>query len=291
MHWKAHRVHCKSPLRKESWQPRWAIENRQPTWLVVDDNEADNIRKATADKYLWGNMSALDVLQLGSNEGETFSEDIKLLLAGQYADPAFQRLSTHIKTASGDARNVVKTFADLPRTYNGTLSITMNDHDPHIVARNIIICVLAASVENAAEASESIIHIWYSAFIRQADLDLLTTHVLPLVQEVCSKIKEKSSASLHSKKWKIKNCSLRLVMSKMAWELLLSCLTVRPGLTLQQAQALRLAVTNGHDHRDDRDRVAVRQSPAHRVSKQKHNEDGLILPFGHSTQAFVIPNP
>jgi hypothetical protein len=185
----------------------------------------------------------------------------------------------------------VKTLADLPRSYHGALSITINDHDPHVVARNIIICILAASIDNTDQASESIIHIWYSAFIRQADLDLLTTQVLPLVQEVWSEIKDKSSTSLHSKTWRIRNCTLRLAMNKKAWQFLLSCLTVRPGLTLQQAQALRLAVTNGHKHRDDRDRVAVRQSPAHRVSKQKHNEDGIILPFGHSREAFVIPNP
>jgi hypothetical protein len=82
-HWKAHRKDCKPPLRKDSWQPRWATEHRQPAWLVVDDVKADKIRKASADKYLWGNMAALDVLQLGSNEGEYFSEDIKLLFAGQ----------------------------------------------------------------------------------------------------------------------------------------------------------------------------------------------------------------
>lgn len=169
--------------------------------------------------------------------------------------------------------------------------MTINDHDPHIVARNIIICILAASVDNAGEASESIIHIWYSAFIRQTVLDLLTAHVLPLVQEVCSKIEDKSSESLHSKTWQIRDCSLRITMNKKAWQLLLSCLTARPGLTLQEAQRLRLAVTNSYKHRDDRGRVAVRQSPAHRVSKQKHNEDGIILPLGHSREGFVIPNP
>lgn len=134
-----------------------------------------------------------------------------------------------MRTASGDPRNIVKTLAELPQTYNGTLSVTINDHDPHIVARNIIICILAASVDNAGEASESIIHIWYSAFIRQTVLDLLTAHVLPLAQEVCSKIEDKSSESLHSKTWQIRDCSLRITMNKKAWQLLLSCLTARPG--------------------------------------------------------------
>ena len=35
------------------------------------------------DKHLWGNVPALDILQLRDNEGDTFSEDVKLLFAGQ----------------------------------------------------------------------------------------------------------------------------------------------------------------------------------------------------------------
>jgi len=35
------------------------------------------------DKHLWGNVPALDILKLRDNEGDTFSEDVKLLFAGQ----------------------------------------------------------------------------------------------------------------------------------------------------------------------------------------------------------------
>jgi hypothetical protein len=185
----------------------------------------------------------------------------------------------------------VKTFAALPHSYDGTLSVTMNDHEPHTMARNVIMCLLAASVDSGEEASECILHVWYSAFIRQIDLDLIATHVLPLVQAVCEKIKDKSTGSLHAKTWRIKNCSLRLVLNKDAWELLLSCLTVHPEITLERAWVLRLAITNSFKHQDDRDPLAVRQSPAHRVSKQRFNEAGIILPFGHSRKTFVIPNP
>ena len=160
-----------------------------------------------------------------------------------------------------------------------------------MVARNVIICILAASVRNADKASECIAHIWYSAFIRQADLDLLNAHVLPLVQDVWARIKDKSSANLHSKTWKLMNCSLSLVLEKETWRLLLSCLTVRRELTLQQAQASRSAITRSIEHRDDLDRYTVQQLPVHRVSRQIFVDDGILLPFGYSRKAFVIPNP
>jgi hypothetical protein len=185
----------------------------------------------------------------------------------------------------------VKTFAALPRSYEGKLTVTINDHDPHTLARNVIICLLAASDIDGEGVSECIVHLWYSALIRQTDLDLITTHVLPMVQAVCTSIKDKSDGSLHAKTWQLGKCSLRAVLTKGAWQLLLSCLTVRPELTLEKAQALRLAVTDSPRFQDDRDRVAVRQMPQHRVSKHRLNKDGIVLPFGHSREAFVIPNP
>jgi hypothetical protein len=120
-------------------------------------------------------------------------------------------------TASGDPRNIVETFAGLPRSYSETLQVTLNDQDPRIVARKVIMCILAASVTNADEASECITHIWYSAFVRQTDLELLTAHVLPSVQQACSKIKDNSFVSLHTETWQIGNRSLRLGLTKKAW--------------------------------------------------------------------------
>lgn len=80
-------------------------------------------------------------------------------------------------------------------------------------------------------------------------------------------------------------------MSKEAWRLLLSCLTVRRGITMRHAQALRLAVVNEPEHQDVYDRTTLRHLPAHRVCKQKFKEDGMVLPFGYSRKEFVIPNP
>jgi hypothetical protein len=186
---------------------------------------------------------------------------------------------------------VIKTFAALPKSYNGTLTVTINDHDPLVVARNIIICVLAVSIDDADLASECITHVWYSAFRRQVDLDLLHTHVLPLAKEVCLKIADKSLASLQAKTWRVRKCSLRLIMSKQAWQLLLACLRVRPELTPSQAQTLRLAAIDKPEGQDSRDLDTLRRLPVHRISRQRFRDDGMALPFGHSRKTFVIPNP
>jgi hypothetical protein len=183
------------------------------------------------------------------------------------------------------------TLEALPEAYSGTLTVTINDRDPLVIARNAIICILAASIDDADQASECITHIWYSAFIRQADLDLLHAHVLPLVEEVCSKIADKPSKSLQAKIWSIKKCSLRLSMTKKAWQLLLSCLKVRPEMNPSQARALRLAAINRPEDQDNRDLGTLRRLPVHRLSRKRFRDDGMVLHFGHSRKAFVIPNP
>lgn len=36
-------------------------------------------------KYLWGNVPAFDIINLGSNEGEKYTGDLRLLFAGPYS--------------------------------------------------------------------------------------------------------------------------------------------------------------------------------------------------------------
>lgn len=68
--------------------------------------------------------------------------------------------------ASGDLRNVAKTIAQIPSSYNQPVDVTINDRDLDIVARNAIMLLIALVVDNIDEAVDCMIHIWYSALIR-----------------------------------------------------------------------------------------------------------------------------
>jgi hypothetical protein len=82
-HWPEHKKACKAPLIKFSWRPAWDRENRAPAWS--NGAAAINLHNpfGAADKYLWGNVPAIDVLQLGQNEGIQHADDIALLFAGK----------------------------------------------------------------------------------------------------------------------------------------------------------------------------------------------------------------
>ena len=78
-HWKTHKHDCKSPLGRKAWIPAWAVGGeRKPSSF-----DKDGKRLGFNRKYLFGNMPALDVLNLKDNEGSNFCGDLKVLLAGK----------------------------------------------------------------------------------------------------------------------------------------------------------------------------------------------------------------
>lgn len=68
---------CKSPLTKTTWSPDWVLEARTPAFVQGGIGQ-----RFGSNRYFWGNVPALDVLQLGSNEGATYNGPLDLLFAG-----------------------------------------------------------------------------------------------------------------------------------------------------------------------------------------------------------------
>ncbi|KAK3324964.1 hypothetical protein B0H66DRAFT_511247 [Apodospora peruviana] len=272
-HWILHKSDCRSPLGKKTWSPDWVLENRDPVFV----RNGPGVQFGRG-KYLWGNVPAFDVVQLASNEGENYGEPLRLLFA-----------------ASGDVRNIVKTIAQLPSSYVQRVDVTMNDRDIDIVARNVILLLVALVVDDVDAAINCIIHVWYSARICKSHLDVLQQRIRPLIQTVCDKIKSKPPESLQAKTWSFgEQRSLRLVLTKSSWGSLLSFLDTPEGLTEEQAHQIRRAVTMAESRKDYRDRSLLCQpSPARRVASIRFREDGLLLPFGSPRRDsdFVHPNP
>ena len=84
-HWSVHKSDCKSPLMKDTWRPCWAVEARQPSF-ITNKKEGPLIDSIShgRKKYLWGNVQAIDLLNLQRNEGVDYAEDLRLLFAGDH---------------------------------------------------------------------------------------------------------------------------------------------------------------------------------------------------------------
>lgn len=65
---------------KPDWSPSWEVERRQPTFVGGGVAEGFGFKH---QKYLWGNMPALDILALDKNEGNFYDRDVHVLFAGK----------------------------------------------------------------------------------------------------------------------------------------------------------------------------------------------------------------
>ncbi|KAF7867297.1 hypothetical protein EAF04_005380 [Stromatinia cepivora] len=278
-HWKTHKKDCQSPLMKKSWRPQWAVEKRIPAFMTAGDDASTPVQEWVTmvqhgrKKYLWGNVPAIDVIQSGRNEGETFPEEFNLLFA-----------------ASGDIRNVVKSIIGLPVAYTGKCEIVINDRDFDVVARNAIL-LLTALVFDPVEAADIMLHIWYSAFVPESVPEKLQEQILPLIADICMKVRGRPEKSLQSKTWKFGTRKLSLTLPKASWDLLPSFLKVPNGLTASQAQKVMVETTLAPSRRDYVERALYSKPPAWRFCAVRFRTDGILLPFGNSRKEFNTPNP
>ena len=82
---------------KATWRPSWIVEGREPAFIAGDEEGpiVDMVSHGR-QKYLWGNVPALDLLNLQQNEGIDFAEDLRLLFAGGYCFLMFFQSLTRI---------------------------------------------------------------------------------------------------------------------------------------------------------------------------------------------------
>jgi hypothetical protein len=167
----------------------------------------------------------------------------------------------------------------------------INDFDLDVVARNLILLLVALSVEDDKEAVECMIHVWYSAFLRASDMAILRDRIRPMIEDVCGKIQDKPSDAFLGKTWKLAQHSCRIELNKESWGKLLLYLDNIQSLSAEQATQIRSAVTLAPERIDYRDRHMLFLTPTQRICKQRFREEGILLPFGASRLGFDVPNP
>ncbi|KAI8713033.1 DUF4470 domain-containing protein [Fusarium sp. LHS14.1] len=253
-----------------TWVPTWSVKGRQPTF-----GREGYVTPFATHKTIWGDVPALDILRLGQNEGVQYHKDLAILFA-----------------TSGDLRDVIKTVTSLPRTFRNDLTIIINDNDLDIVARNIILLLTALLSAKPEDAAIRMIHIWYSAFIRQSDLEFLHGVVRPNIQRVCSNLEGDDSKRLHTATFSTGAYStVHIALPKKSWFALLKYFEVPEGLTLDQARQARTAVTLPAGHIDYIEHNYFMLLPAQRICWHRFRLDGVLLPFGASRKPFDTPNP
>lgn len=120
----------------------------------------------------------MDLVNLSMNENNA-TRDISLACVGIVTSTSNNLILAHCNlcVASGDLRNIVRTINELPSNFSGKISILLNDREPIIVVRNIILLVILGTISEKEIATDLALHFWYSAMV-PAEYDVQLQQVL-----------------------------------------------------------------------------------------------------------------
>ncbi|ESK89124.1 hypothetical protein Moror_5297 [Moniliophthora roreri MCA 2997] len=263
--WEKHKQDCRNQMRDDSWRPLWEEQRREPAF-VSEPKSCSPLSSFGGGVTLWGNVPAINVLSDTIEDESIKARDFRLAFI-----------------ASGDLRNMIKTVNSLPDEYNGNLTIVLNDRNPLVVARNVLILSALGLMEDMDQAIDFALHFWYSVFLPTKGSALafasLYQHLIadhPFDGRQIS-LSTTSTLSMMLSPLTIQTITLDLEFGN----------TVDPGT----ANNTLNAVMNAPERVDYRDRVYARLKPSHRVAIQEWRRFGLLMPFGAPNAHLNRPNP
>ncbi|KAF1994316.1 hypothetical protein P154DRAFT_586027 [Amniculicola lignicola CBS 123094] len=273
-HRTSHNELCKSNLMDRFYVPRYIQENRVPAFMGCPPQIVFG-----EQQYLWGNVPALDILNIRDNKSNQDPPGNLDLLFG----------------ASGDLRNVIKTVLGLPDAYDcgkdRQCSVVINDLLFPVVARNIMLLLVAFHFEPDA-AVPIMIHLWYSALLPAVMLETLQDPILPYIEKMCDALAHLPDDHMSLGTWGFgAHSSILVLLKKKDWLELKRYFHPPEGLAMEDANTLRRKTTLAPERVDYVDRALYKQPPGMRAGTYKFREDGILLPFGASRADFDTPNP
>ncbi|KDR80410.1 hypothetical protein GALMADRAFT_242832 [Galerina marginata CBS 339.88] len=265
-HWKSHRQDCKDPIRSPEWQPAWVQEMRKPSFVTESTGWVipQNQKQFALGMPIWGNIPAVDTLNLSKNEGQSVA---KSNLALAYV-------------ASGDLRNVVRTVNELPSDYSGELTILLNDREPTIVLRNMLILAILGTIEDVPQAADIAVHFWGSVFIQAPHQAVLHNTMLQLVEKLDGSNKFSLRLGENSVMTGVISEDTRCLFAVMGQ------VEMQVGNANSEIRRVRFEPTRQDYHH----RNYCCLNPSHRLASLEYRRFGILLPFGAANNNFNTPN-
>ncbi|KAF7289072.1 DUF4470 domain-containing protein [Mycena chlorophos] len=267
-HWSKHRPRCTHPLLSPLWQPSWVSEGREPVFLYP--HNLVTLYRVSHD--FWGDVPAMDCLQLKHNEMKDQLmplDDFKLCFP-----------------AGADIRDMIRTVNSLPPDFPGYVDILLNDTNPVLLNRTLVMLfILLSSGPSLEEAAEFCTHLMYSAALPGAGAGYLERCVnfiyggngeyeADLSFQRC--LDTRGEGKLYS-----------VQPSTGTKRILEMC---HSGYSLATALKNMKEITLTSDLVDFREKHYAALKPPHRMCFHRFRETGILAPFSHNTVNFTEPN-
>ena len=126
--------YCGQACQKKNWpvhKPECQRVSESVIKLASMMNAHNTFVLAVGKLYYWGNIPAVDLINLSLNEGCEYSKPLSLLLCGV-----------------GDPRNVALSVASLPEGYQQKLTFVLNDISVCTLARTVLLLFMLLEGKN-----------------------------------------------------------------------------------------------------------------------------------------------
>ncbi|PIK35578.1 hypothetical protein BSL78_27598 [Apostichopus japonicus] len=149
---------------------------------------------ATADyiqdfPYYFSNSFANDLLNLENNEGEGSSSSADL----SNNDKITSDFSI-LLPACGDLRQMIQTVYSLPVNFTGSLKFVLNDIDPFVMARNVLLLYMFSSSKD--DTAPIISSIWLSLLLSEEEYSFLQDSLKNLTEMDSMQLKKRTNGVL-----------------------------------------------------------------------------------------------
>ncbi|CCL98318.1 uncharacterized protein FIBRA_00312 [Fibroporia radiculosa] len=226
---------------------------------------SSNVGPAVESVNMWGNMPAIDLLNLLQKEG-TLDDDMAIAFI-----------------ASGDMRDVVRTVNELPLEYTGELTILINDRNHIVLSRNLALLLLLGTLEDKRRAADIAAHFWYSAFVPElyhTQLQLVMRKALEFIPHHTGDV----TCTLTPTS-RVEGCIGQVAASYLGLCSIIST-AYDANDALNELSRARLVETS----EDGLHRQYWPLESSHRLAYHEFRKYGLLLPFGAANAHFDHPN-
>lgn len=193
--------------------------------------------------------------------------------------------------ASGDIRNMVATVNGLPNDYTGTCNILLNDLDPYVFCRNILILMILLDPSTPLdEAVEMAVDLSYSVRLSKATGERVDT----AAQKILAPIFNGHDVGLdlpYAESFPIRgraDLQVRATMGQLGY--------LAHRMDSKKPRDLVAALKSMHDvvampaREDYRDRYFSDLKPEHRLAASTYRKTGMVRPIGSHIHELTQPN-
>jgi len=162
--------YCNKEWQRNSWPTQKAncqvisakTEELSRQLKMVFDLKKSLTGPGLGTAYYWGNMPAVDLINLPLNEGVQYNKPLSILVCGV-----------------GDPRNVALSLSQLPDSYKEELTFVLNDICPCVIARTVLLLYML--IKGGEQIANSVTQIWYSLRLSEGNFRLVMHTIQELI--------------------------------------------------------------------------------------------------------------